>query len=180
MSCQLRHPFAEAGSWFPVSAKGWDRHTISAHETSIRARLQSCRKTRRIILPCAAGPGVPDQHAFGSVGWRLFAQPSEATLAKIAHFRLFPFSPFSRDNSGQSTGITIYYDTGSHIAADRSYAALRRSGDEILAFCLSGAGIGDCSLRLQRPVWQRILIRSSWFGIRQCIRLPGAVYLYRG
>jgi hypothetical protein len=47
-SGRVPHPFAEAGSWFSASAKGWDStyypQPLPAHETSGRARLQSCHK----------------------------------------------------------------------------------------------------------------------------------------
>src|ERR1044071_1278537 len=58
--CRVAHPFAEAGSCFSASAKGWDSihysSRASVHDTSLRARLQSCQKSSsKRTLPWAAG-----------------------------------------------------------------------------------------------------------------------------
>jgi len=73
--CRVAHPFAEAGSCFSASAKGWDSihysSRASVHDTSVRARLQSCQKSSsKKTLPCAAGSraDAPSKPVFGLLG----------------------------------------------------------------------------------------------------------------
>jgi hypothetical protein len=49
----------------------------SARDTSVRARVHSCRQDERMPLPCAARPGGPDAR-FRVAGWRSGAQRSGA------------------------------------------------------------------------------------------------------